>query len=82
MTPSGKVEGATGVVTIALGAISGSFTAADFHEWGTTFMSLSPFVLILFLIWRIYQLDKQHKDCTTNQASMQAQIDLLLRRTS
>lgn len=82
MTSSSKVEGVTGVVTIALGALSGSFTAADFHEWGTTFMSLSPFVLILFLIWRIYQLDKQHKDCTVNQAAMQAQINLLLHRTS
>lgn len=80
MANSAKIEAATGIVTVALGAVSGSFSPADLHEWGTTFLSLSPFLLILFLVWRIHQLDKQHKDCTANQSAMQSQINMLLSR--
>lgn len=79
MTPSDKADTVTGIVTVTLGALSGSFSPADFHEWGTTFMSLSPFVLVLFLIWRIRQLDSQHKDCTTNMTKMQEQVLLAYR---
>lgn len=77
MTPSDKADAVTGVITVTLGALSGSFSPADFHEWGTTFMSLSPFVLVLFLIWRIRQLDSQHKECTSNHAKTQEQLVLL-----
>ncbi len=79
MTPSDKADAVTGIVTVTLGALSGSFSPADFHEWGTTFMSLSPFVLVLFLIWRIRQLDAQHKECTTNQTKIQEQLILAYR---
>lgn len=79
MTPSDKVDTATGIITVTLGALSGSFSPADFHEWGTTFMSLSPFVLVLFLIWRIRQLDTQHKECTVNQVKTQEQLILAYR---
>lgn len=76
MNPTGKLDGASGIITIAIAGISGSFTPADFHEWGTTFLSLSPFVLILFLIWRIRQLDKQHAECTNNHLKTQEQLVL------
>jgi len=79
MDPSGKINSATGIVTVAFAGINGSFTAADFHEWGTTFMSLSPFVLILFLIWRMSKLDKQHSECTANQIKTQEQLVLAYR---
>lgn len=74
MSTSSKLDSATGVITFAIAGVSGSFSAADFHEWGTTFMSLSPFVLVLFLIWRIRQLDLQHKECTENQSRTQEQL--------
>lgn len=77
MSPSDRADAVTGIVTVTLGALSGSFSPADFHEWGTTFMSLSPFVLVLFLIWRIRQLDFQHKECTSNYAKTQEQLILL-----
>lgn len=77
MTSSSKLDGATGVVTIALGAISGSFTAEDFHQWGQTIMSLSPFVLILFMIWRMRKIDQQHKDCGENLIKTQDKLDLM-----
>lgn len=79
MTPSDKADAVTGIITVTLGALSGSFSPADFHEWGTTFMSLSPFVLVLFLIWRIRQLDTQHKECTANQVKIQEQLILAYR---
>lgn len=79
MSPSDKTDAVTGIVTVTFGVLSGSFSATDFHEWGTTIMSLSPFVLILFLIWRMRQLDMQHKECTTNQAKTQDQLMLAYR---
>lgn len=77
MTPSDKVDTVTGILTVSFGVISGSFSSADFHEWGTTFMSLSPFVLVLFLIWRIRQLDLQHKQCGDNLSKTQDKLDLM-----
>lgn len=77
MTPSNKLDGATGIVTVALGFISGSFTAEDFHTWGQTIMSLSPFVLILFLLWRIWKMDKQLKDKDEQLIKTQDKLDLL-----
>lgn len=77
MTPSNKVDGATGIVTVALGFISGSFTAEDFHTWGQTIMSLSPFVLILFLLWRIWKMDKQLKDKDDQLSKTQDKLDLV-----
>jgi hypothetical protein len=79
MTPSEKSDAVTGIVTVTLGVISGSFSAADFQAWGTTVMGLSPFVLILFLIWRMRQLDLQHKECTANQIKTQDQLVLAFR---
>lgn len=79
MTPSDKADAVTGIITVTLGAVSGSFSPADFHEWGTTIMSLSPFVLVLFLIWRLRQLDSQHKECTANQIKFQDQLMLAYR---
>ena len=79
MTPSDKVDAVTGIVTVTLGVISGSFSPADFHEWGITILNLSPFVLILFLIWRLRQLDVQHKECTANQIKTQDQLVLAFR---
>lgn len=77
MTSSAKLDGATGVITIALGVLSGTFTAADFHEWGQTIMSLSPFVLILFLLWRIWKMDKQLKDKDDQLIKTQDKLDLV-----
>lgn len=79
MTPSDRVDATTGILTVTLGAVSGSFSPADFQAWGTTFMGLSPFVLVLFLIWRIRQLDAQHKECTTNHMKTQEQLALAFR---
>lgn len=79
MSPSDRADAVTGIVTVTLGVLHGSFSAADFHEWGTTIMGLSPFVLILFLIWRMRQLDSQHKECTVNQMKTQDQLVLVYR---
>lgn len=77
MTPSSKADAATGIVTVTLGVISGSFTAEDFHTWGQTILSLSPFVLILFLLWRIWKMDKQLKDKDDQLVKTQDKLDLV-----
>lgn len=79
MSTSSKIDAATGVITFAIAGVSGSFSATDLHEWGTTFMSLSPFVLVLYLLWRTRQLDLQHQECTSNNAKLQEQIVLSYR---
>lgn len=79
MTPADKVDTVTGIVTVTFGVLSGSFSPEDFKAWGTTVMSLSPFVLVLFLIWRVRMLDAQHKECTTNQVKTQEQLILAYR---
>lgn len=79
MSGSSKADAVTGVITVAFAGISGSFSAADFHEWGTTFMSLSPFILVLYLLWRTRQLDLQHKECTANNIKIQEQLVLAYR---
>lgn len=74
-------EKVTGVVTIGIAGVQASMTHADVEAWGTSLMAIAPLLLILFLIWRIYKLDQQHKDCQEryqrlqdNQSKMQEQI--------
>lgn len=74
MTGANKLDAATGVITVAVAGVNGSFSASDVHEWGTVLMNLAPLVLILFLIWRIYKLDQQHKECLDNHSRMQEQV--------
>ena len=79
MSAAAKADAVTGIITVAFAGISGSFTPADFHEWGTTFMSLSPFILVLYLLWRTRQLDLQHKECNENNLKIQEQLVLAYR---
>ena len=74
MTGANKLDAATGVITVAVAGVSGSFSASDVHEWGTVLMNMAPLILILFLIWRIYKLDQQHKECLDNHSRMQEQV--------
>lgn len=74
-------EKATGVVTVAVGGVTATFGHQDVAAWGNVLMSLAPLLLILFLTWRVYKLDQQHRDCQENfkkvqdsQNKMQEQI--------
>lgn len=78
---SAAIEKTTGVVTVAVAGVTASMTHEDVASWGNTLMSLAPLLLILFLIWRIYKLDQQHKECQeryeqlqSSQQAMQEQI--------
>lgn len=65
-------EKVTGVVTVAVAGVQASLTHEDVAAWGNMLMSLAPLILILFLIWRIYKLDQQHKDCQDRYEELQA----------
>lgn len=69
---SAITEKATGVVTVAVAGVQATMTHEDVASWGNTLMSLAPLILILFLIWRIYKLDQQHKDCQERHEALQA----------
>lgn len=69
---SAITEKATGVVTVAVAGVQATLTHEDVASWGNTLISLAPLILILFLIWRIYKLDQQHKDCQERYVQLQA----------
>lgn len=74
MTSSAKLDGATGVITVAIGGVTAVFSSADLISWGNAIMSSGPLLLILFLVWRVHKLDKQHSDCQERHAKMQEQL--------
>lgn len=74
MTNSAKLEGVTGIVTVGFAGISASFTASDLDAWGKVVVSLFPYILIFFLLWRVSKLASQHKDCMDNHIKLQKQM--------
>lgn len=73
---SGKLDAATAVVSISIFGVQAALAPADVEAWGDTILQTAPAILILFLIWRIWKLDKQHADCTANQAKTFEQLSL------
>ena len=68
---SAVVEKTTGAITVAVAGVQATMTHEDVATWGNTLMSLAPLLLILFLIWRMYKLDQQHKDCQERYEELQ-----------
>lgn len=73
------IDTTTGVISVAIFGVTGSFTPADASAWGEVMMSLAPLILILFLIWRIHKLDKQNSECRKDWQRSQDQIILMHR---
>ena len=76
---SKTIDAATGVVSVAVFGISGSFSPEDAAAWSSVIVSAAPAILILFLIWRINKLDKQHSECNANWIKTQSQLALAYR---
>lgn len=74
MTSGAKLDGVTGIITVAIGGITASLSPSDLQSWGASVMSLGPLLLIIFLIWRIHKLDKQHSACQDRHNKMQEQL--------
>lgn len=68
---SAAVEKTTGAITVAIAGVTATLGHEDVAAWGNVLMSLAPLILILFLIWRIYKLDQQHKDCQEKHQQLQ-----------
>lgn len=69
-------ESATGVLTVALAGITVSLTPQDALDWGNALMQLGPLMLILFLIWRMWGLDKQLRECRESHEKVAGQLML------
>lgn len=76
---SAKVDVATGAISVAVFGIQATMSPSDFAAWANVIVTAAPAILILFLIWRIYRLDKQHASCVTNQQKTQDQLVLAYR---
>jgi hypothetical protein len=76
---SAKVDSATGVVSVAIFGIQAALSPNDFAAWSNVITAAAPAILILFLLWRIYRLDKQHASCVSNQQKTQDQLTLAYR---
>lgn len=76
---SAKEDTATGIISVAIFGFSGQFSPADMSAWADVVMRAAPVVLILFLIWRMHKLDKQHSDCMVNWQKSQDQQLLMYR---
>lgn len=67
-------ENVTGVLTIAIAGITVALTPSDALAWGQTFMQLGPLAVVLFLIWRIRQLDKDLGHCRVSHERVTQQL--------
>lgn len=76
---SSKLDATTGVISIAIFGLQATLSPADAKAWGDTILQVAPAILILFLIWRIWRLDKQHSECNKNWMKTQDQLALAYR---
>lgn len=67
-------ETVTGVLTVSIAGVTIVLTPQDALAWGHTLMQLGPLALILFLIWRIKQLDSQLSTCRKSHESVTNQL--------
>lgn len=65
----------TGIVTVSIAGVNVALSHADILNWGNSIMSLAPLLLILFLTWRMYKMDQQHKACQDSYSVLQASHD-------
>lgn len=52
-----------GTVTVGLGSIIATVTAADAREWISLVTEFAPIALCGWLLFVLYGLEKQHNDC-------------------
>lgn len=68
---SAAIEKTAGVITFGVAGITATLGHEDVAAWGAVLISLAPLILIMFLIWRIYKMDQQHKECQRNYEELQ-----------
>lgn len=74
---SGKADAVTGVISVAIFGVQATFTAPDLALWAQVIVNAAPAILILFLIWRIVTLDRQHSECNKNWKQTREQLSLV-----
>lgn len=76
---SAKADSAAGAISVAVFGVSAILTPADATAWGNVIINIAPAILILFLIWRMHRLDKQHTECSKNWTQTREQLALAYR---
>lgn len=74
---SSKVDVATGTVSVAVFGLQATLAPHDLAMWAQVIVSGAPGLLILFLIWRLWKVDKQHSECTRNWAETRQQLAMV-----
>lgn len=73
---SAKADTALGVISFSAFGVEAVLAPADALAWNNVFLTMAPAFLILFLIWRIYRLDKEHQSCKDSWELTRKQLAL------
>lgn len=78
-----KSDQVVGLVTVSIAGITATLAPGDAAAWGMVLMDLAPLGLIIFLIWRIRQMDRDLKHCREQHSKVDERLqdlyDKLLR---
>lgn len=74
---SSKADAATGAISVAVFGLQATLTPSDLQLWAQVVVNGAPAILILFLIWRLWKMDKQHSECTRNWAETRQQLAMV-----
>ena len=67
-------ETVTGILTVSIAGVTVALTPQDALAWGQTLLQLGPLAIILFLVWRIKQLDSQLNSCRVSHERVTNQL--------
>ena len=67
-------ETVTGILTVSIVGVTVALTPQDALAWGQTLLQLGPLAIILFLVWRIKQLDSQLNSCRVSHERVTNQL--------
>lgn len=74
---SSKVDVATGAISVAVFGLQATLTPSDLELWVQVVVNAAPAFLIIFLIWRLWKMDRQHMECTKNWAETRQQLAMV-----
>lgn len=70
-------EKITGVITFSLFGISAALQAHEAREWMQVVLDMAPVILIGFLAWSLFNMNKKHEQCRVTNEQLNEKILLL-----
>lgn len=71
------LERTTGVVSFSLFGISAALTSTEARDWGQVLMELAPLILIAFLAFSLWRINKRHDECQKTNGLLNEKIFLI-----